>query len=184
VPACCACCACLLCLLCLLALLARCACLLCMLCVLCLLCLLCLLCCACCAVLAVLCLPAVLACCACLLCLLAVLACCDGLFACCACLLCLLALLVCFPCFLDTILLIWDALGLHFGCLLGRGHAFRSPFGSWGWPWTSCRRPSVMPRARPGSRTGPGTPGWAELHSRPGGSTVLLGSRDPGSGQS
>ena len=41
-----------------------------------------------------------------------------------------------------------------------------------------------MPRAWPGSRTGPGTPEWAGLHSRPGGSTVLPGSRDPGDGQS
>ena len=35
-----------------------------------------------------------------------------------------------------------------------------------------------------GSRTGPGTPQWAGLHSRPGESTVLPGSRDPGDGQS
>ena len=41
-----------------------------------------------------------------------------------------------------------------------------------------------MPRAWAGSRTGPGTPEWAGLHSRPGGSIVLLGSRDPGHGQS
>ena len=41
-----------------------------------------------------------------------------------------------------------------------------------------------MPRAWPGSRTGPGAPEWAGLHSRPGGSIVLLGSRDPGNGQS
>ena len=41
-----------------------------------------------------------------------------------------------------------------------------------------------MLRARLGSRTGPGTPGWTGLHSRLGGSFVLLGSRDPGNGQS
>ena len=41
-----------------------------------------------------------------------------------------------------------------------------------------------MPRAWPGSRTGPGTPEWAGLHSRLGGSTVLPGSRDPGHGPS
>ena len=41
-----------------------------------------------------------------------------------------------------------------------------------------------MPRAWPGSRTGPGTPEWAGLYSRPAGSIVLLGSRDPGDGQS
>ena len=35
-----------------------------------------------------------------------------------------------------------------------------------------------------GSQTGPGTPQWAGLHSRPGGSIVLPGSRDPGNGQS
>ena len=37
-----------------------------------------------------------------------------------------------------------------------------------------------MPRAWPGSRTGPGSPEWAGLHSRQGESIVLLGSRDPG----
>ena len=57
---------------------------------------------------------------------------------------------------------------------------FEVHFGCWKWPWTSCWRPLEMPRAWPGSRTGPGTPEWAELHSRPGGSIVLLGSRDPG----
>ncbi len=60
------------------------------------------------------------------------------------------------------------------------GMPFEVYFGSWGWPWTSCWRPLEMPRAWPGSRTGPGTPEWAGLHSRLGGSTVLLGSRDPG----
>ena len=57
---------------------------------------------------------------------------------------------------------------------------FEVHFGCRGWPWTSCWRPLEMPRAWPGSRTGPGTPEWAGLHSRPGGSTVLLGSRDGG----
>ena len=61
---------------------------------------------------------------------------------------------------------------------------FEVHFGCWGWPWTSCWRPLEMPRAWPGSRTGPGTPEWAGLHSRPGGSTVLPGSRDPGHGPS
>ena len=61
---------------------------------------------------------------------------------------------------------------------------FEVYFGCWGWPWTSCWRPLEMPRAWPGSRTGPGTPEWARLHSRPDGSIVLLGSRDPGNGQS
>ena len=60
---------------------------------------------------------------------------------------------------------------------------FEVHFGCWGWPWTSCWRPLEMTRAWPGSRTGPGTLEWAGLHSRPGGSIVLLGSRDPGNGQ-
>ena len=59
---------------------------------------------------------------------------------------------------------------------------FEVHFGCWRWPWTSCWRPLEMPRAWPGSRTGPGTPEWAGLHSRPGGSIVLPGSRDPGNG--
>ena len=54
---------------------------------------------------------------------------------------------------------------------------FEGHFGCWGWPWTSCWRPLEMPRAWPGSRTGPGTPEWAGLHCRPGGSTVFW---DPG----
>ena len=54
---------------------------------------------------------------------------------------------------------------------------FEVHFGCWGWPWTSCWRPLEMPRAWPGSRTGPGTPEWAGLHSRPGGSTFYW---DPG----
>ena len=61
---------------------------------------------------------------------------------------------------------------------------FEVHFGCWGWPWTSCWRPLEMARAWPGSRTGPGPPEWAGLHSRPGGSTVLPGSRDPGNGPS
>ena len=41
-----------------------------------------------------------------------------------------------------------------------------------------------MPRAWPEFRTGPGTPEWAGLHWGPSESIVLLGSRDPGHGQS
>ena len=44
---------------------------------------------------------------------------------------------------------------------------FEVHFGCWGWPWTSCWRPLEMPRAWPGSRSGPGTArmGWMALPS-------------------
>ena len=48
---------------------------------------------------------------------------------------------------------------------LDAGMPFEVHFGCWGWPWTSCWRPLEMPRAWPGSRSGPGIPEWAGLHS-------------------
>ena len=62
-------------------------------------------------------------------------------------------------CLLGSILVAWDGPGPHFG---GLGDILGMACGP---DW-------------------PGDPEWAGLHSGPGGSTVLLGSRDPGDGQS
>ena len=61
---------------------------------------------------------------------------------------------------------------------------FELHFGCWGWLWISFGRPWGYRGHGLGPGVGLGPPEWAGWHSRPGKSVVLLGSRDPGDGQS
>ena len=64
--------------------------------------------------------------------------------------------------------------------LLATWHAFWAPFQLLGMALDLILEALGISWAWAGTRTGPGTAQWAGLHSRPGGSIVLLGSRDPG----
>ena len=64
--------------------------------------------------------------------------------------------------------------------LLATWHAFWAPFQMLGIALDLILESLGISWAWLGSRDGPGTPELAGLHSRPGGSIVLLGSRDPG----
>ena len=73
----------------------------------------------------------------------------------------------------------WSCL-LALVALLATWHGFWAPFLLLGMALDVILEALGISLAWAGSRTGPGTPEWAGLHSRLGGSTVLLGSRDPG----
>ena len=74
--------------------------------------------------------------------------------------------------------------GLALLASLATWHAFWAPFQLLGMPLDLILESLGISWAWLGSRDGPGTPEWAELQSPPSGSSVLLGSRDPGNGPS
>ena len=63
--------------------------------------------------------------------------------------------------------------------LLATWHAFWAPFQLLGMALDLILESLGISWAWLGFRDGPGTPEWAGLHSRPDGSTVLPGARDP-----